>query len=479
MSRSVKIVLAVIVGAILLVAGGAGLGVYYLADLQQGARLAQEGYLAGNRGDHDGAIARLNEALRHRLMANQRSSAYVNRAIAYYSTAKYDEAIRDYTEALRINRKSVGALVGRGFSYQQKGELEKALADLTEAIRYDPNAGAAYYSRANLYYERKEIDRALADYDEAVRCDPNNAEALVGRGLCYVAKQDLDHALASFDGAVIVDPENPRAYEERARLYQQKGDAGKSAHDQALALTLKLAAPEKAPRANQPMAANPLGSKLQFDTLPSAAESPQEILFKADLALKAGEADLAIALANKLLAMNISSGQASIAILVRGDAYLKQGNLEKALGDFNESAVLDPMQFRAYLRRALLYRRTKEFGKARADLEEIPRLQSNTPDQALNSVAWIWATAPESELRDGGKAVPAAQRACELLQWNRAAYIDTLAAAYAETGDFIQAIKFQKQAIEKTPLSDSDRKGMKERLALYQKKTPYREKNEY
>jgi hypothetical protein len=61
------------------------------------------------------------------------------------------------------------------------------------------------------------------------------------------------------------------------------------------------------------------------------------------------------------------------------------------------------------------------------------------------------------------------------VQWKRAAYVDTLAAAYAETGDFGQAIKFQKQAIENTDVADADRKGMKERLALYQRKTPYRE----
>ena len=379
MTKSVKTALVLGLGAIVLLSGGLAAGIYYLADFHKGAALAQEGYLAGNRGDHDTALARLNEALRHRLTTTQRASAYVNRAIAFYSKSKFDEAIHDYTEAIRLNPKSAAAYVGRGFSHQQKGENEKAIADLTEALRYDPNSGSTYFNRGHLYFEKNEIDRALADFSEAIRCEPNNAEALVGRGLCYVAKNDLDHALASFDAAILVDPKNAHAYEERAKIYEQKGDAGKVAHDQAQARSLKLASPETTERKPQSFAANPPSSKLELSTLPGSGETPQDIMFKADRALKAGQVDVAIELANKILAMNIPAAPASFAVFFRGDAYLKKGDMERALGDYNESAVLDPMQFRAYLHRALFYARTKEFAKAQSDLEEIPRSKRTPP----------------------------------------------------------------------------------------------------
>ena len=101
------------------------------------------------------------------------------------------------------------------------------------------------------------------------------------------------------------------------------------------------------------------------------------------------------------------------------------------------------------------------------------RLNPKNLEQAFNSLAWLLATCPESTVRNGEKAVQSASRACELSQWKEAAYIDTLAAAYAEAGAFDQAVKFQKQSLEMTRAPG--RRRMQERLKLYQQRKPYRE----
>jgi len=93
----------------------------------------------------------------------------------------------------------------------------------------------------------------------------------------------------------------------------------------------------------------------------------------------------------------------------------------------------------------------------------------------LHGLAWLQATYPLSELRNGAEAVNNATRACELTNWEEGSYIDTLAAAYAEAGDFESAVKWQERAIAlvSKPWRHMLDVGMKARLELYQNHKPY------
>ena len=100
----------------------------------------------------------------------------------------------------------------------------------------------------------------------------------------------------------------------------------------------------------------------------------------------------------------------------------------------------------------------------------------DSPDNALllNQKAWILATAPDDTVRDGRLAVELATRACELTNFENAAYVDTLAAAYAEAGEFETAVEWQQQAIDVNFDPNND-VGMAQRLLLYRAESPYRE----
>ncbi len=102
-------------------------------------------------------------------------------------------------------------------------------------------------------------------------------------------------------------------------------------------------------------------------------------------------------------------------------------------------------------------------------------LRLNPHDAAShNNLAAIMATWPEVKYRDGKRAVECATRACELTQWKRSEFLNTLAAAYAEARDFDAAVKWQMRAIGL--LGDQrQKKSYRSRLELYQARKPYRE----
>ncbi len=96
--------------------------------------------------------------------------------------------------------------------------------------------------------------------------------------------------------------------------------------------------------------------------------------------------------------------------------------------------------------------------------------------QGYNLLAWMKATCSDPSVRDGKEAVAAATKACELTRWREWNWIDTLAAACAETGDFRRALHFEAQALRTGKPSESEKKDMRERMALYQQSQPFREK---
>lgn len=112
--------------------------------------------------------------------------------------------------------------------------------------------------------------------------------------------------------------------------------------------------------------------------------------------------------------------------------------------------------------------------RALADYAEAIRI---APDfaAALNNRAWILATSTVDRCRNGRQAVEEATRACELTGWKNGGHIDTLSVAYAEVGDFEQAIRWQKEALEDPAYKATERKTAKEKLDLYDQKQPYRE----
>src|ERR1700759_3870615 len=91
--------------------------------------------------------------------------AYYDRGNAYYNIGDIDQAITDYTSAIRLNPQYVSALSNRGNAYGSKGDLDGAFADYSAALLIDPALRAAIANRAEPYLAKGDVDRAIADYN--------------------------------------------------------------------------------------------------------------------------------------------------------------------------------------------------------------------------------------------------------------------------------------------------------------------------
>src|SRR5262245_9318985 len=159
----------------------------------------------------------------------------------------------------------------------------------------------------------------------------------------------------------------------------------------------------------------------------------------------------------------------------RGVARERKKEYDGAIADFDEAIRLDPKSALAYSNRGLAREAKGEYDGALADFDEAIRLDPRSAE-AYNTRAWVWATCPEAKYRDGRRAIESATRACELSGWKDANHLDTLAAAYAEAGDFEAAVERQSRA--NALFSDAGAKAAgQERLELYREKKPYRRTN--
>jgi tetratricopeptide (TPR) repeat protein len=434
------------------------------------------------------------------------ADAYWMRGRVWAYRSEYVRAIADFDQAIQLRPDQAQFYARRALILMRERHLDRALADCDKAIRLDPKAAGAYVLRASILLRKGEPERARADLDQAIGLDPlkppdkavapaapdsNDLEPgtagarlllamkmedaqddgvppvdekkaadpapktvpeLLDRGLTLYNQKDFNPAIAAFSEAIRLDPNSARAYAYRAQAW-----GGKHYRDREIA---------------------DLDQAIRLD--------PKNALYRISRAeswSSQGRHEQAMADYDDALRLEPNNPALYVA---RGNEWRRHVKLDLALIDYDRAIQLDPKYVHAYICRALITKQRRAFARAVVELSEIIRM---APDNAEvhRTLARILATCNDNAVRDGNRAVQEATLACELTHWSDPDGLDTLAAAYAETGDYQSAVEWQTRAMGLVPknattslqraLNFGGRRGVgfEDRLAFYKRKRPCRE----
>jgi tetratricopeptide (TPR) repeat protein len=158
------------------------------------------------------------------------------------------------------------------------------------------------------------------------------------------------------------------------------------------------------------------------------------------------------------------------ALYLRSITHLINDQKDKAMADLNAAIKLDPKFAPAVYGRGNLHAENGDFEKALADFTQAVKLAPKDL-LAANDLAWFRATCPDAKFRDGKEAVAEATKVCEATGYANEEFLDTLAAANAEAGDYKSAVKWASKALE----IDPENEDFAAHLKLYKAKKPLRD----
>jgi tetratricopeptide (TPR) repeat protein len=387
-----------------------------------------------------------------------------------------DMAEKHFTKRIEKDAKDHHAWAIRGMVRFEFDRYEEALKDLNESIRLFPTNPVAFNNRGIILNSMHRYPEALVNLNQAIKLNPDYPDALENRGLVKVAMGQYKDAIEDFDLSVkgrarLKMGENPWTYVNRGSAKSNAGDytAAKTDFLQALKLNKEISDAYIGLSVAY-LAENNIEKAFQFADEALKKNSRNGLAFnqRGWTHYKLNKIDEAIHDFDQAIR---HAPQLSIVYNNRGMCHTEKGQHDLAIKDLNRAVALNPRSAVAYTNRGTAYMAMNKFKEALADFKKAVELSPKLTD-AANGLAWFLATCPQDEFRNGADAVKHATTACELSQWKDWSCIDTLAAAHAENGQFEKAVEMAQKALESVP--DESRQECENRLALFQKNTPYR-----
>jgi tetratricopeptide (TPR) repeat protein len=355
---------------------------------------------------------------------------------------KADEAIAQLKMAVVEKPHYFEAQNNLGIALDSAGRETEAITHFRQAIEDNPAYAEAHNNLGRALLNEHKLPEATQQFEDALKVNPDYAEAHNNLGFALASQGKVDEAIGQYRQAIQEDPKYAHAYDNLGLALAMKGNL-----DEAIAN---------------------FGKAAEIDPAYASAEGNlgHALLEKNDL-------DGAIGHLTRALDLDPKSGEAENNL---GIALAQKGQTADAIPHFQSALKLAPrlLEARYYLGMALVMT-----GKRAEGLAEWRTALRKDPDNVavLNETAWVLATSTDAKLRSGSEAVPLAEHAVKLTQAHEPAILGTLAAAYAEAGEFDKAVELEQRAAELASSQGNANlaAALNARLQLLEAKTPIRQ----
>jgi tetratricopeptide (TPR) repeat protein len=305
------------------------------------------------------------------------------------------------------------------------------------------------YDRAMYLQKQRRFDEAVAAWRQVLETDPEDALANSNLAAALLAAGRREEAVVQLR----------KASELKLRKAAADNPGDPAPHNALGLLLLDLGRPEDA--------------VAEFRTAIRLEPEPNSSTDHANLGqaleLK-GERDQALAEFHRALEIDPSCAPAHYHL---GVAMARQGKTAEAMSEWREAVKSDPGYPEAHDSLAgALYAQgqtAEALAHWRAAIDRAPNDAT-----ALRQAAWVLATSSQASLRNGREALVFAVRASELSGGKDTAVLDALAAAYAETGRFTDAVLTVRRALALADTKDAE--SLKRRMAGYEAGTAFRDR---
>ena len=362
-----------------------------------------------------------------------------------------------------------------------KGQVDEAIVQFRKALEIQQDNADAHDNLGNVLLQKGSVDEAIIHYQKALEIKPDSADACCALGNALSQRGRLDEAMEQFQKAIHLQPDLDRAYYNLGNLLLQKGRVDEAIIQCQKALEIKPGCAE---------AHYSLGNALLQER--RVDEAIQQ--YQSALETKPDYAEAHINLGNALLqkkrvdeaveqfqqAINIQPASAQ-AHYDLSQIFLSKGRVDEAIAHLEKALEIRPDYAKAHASLGVVLFQKKQVDEAIVHFQKVLEIRPDYPKACYNlaRVAWLLATSPEASVRNGDKAVALAEQAVRLPGGEDPMIIRVLAAAYAETGRFAEAIDTAQRAKQlaaqqgNTALADV----LDMHIKLYQAGKPFRDKN--